>query len=95
MTDKEKAKAYDEALERAKSLSMDGFLDAIAIKDVFPKFCNENIENKEENCDIDYEKKYKEALEQAKKELKTCGSKNCDAARQIFRFFPQLREVNI
>lgn len=37
-------------------------------------------------------KDYDEALEQAKKELKTCGSENCDAARQIFRFFPQLYE---
>ena len=37
-------------------------------------------------------KAYNEALEKAKKELKACGSLNCDAARQIFRFFPQLRE---
>ena len=35
---------------------------------------------------------YDEALEQAKKALNTCGSLDCDAARQIFRFFPQLRE---
>ena len=35
---------------------------------------------------------YDEALEQAKKELATCGSMDCDAARQIFRFFPELRE---
>ena len=37
-------------------------------------------------------KAYDKALEKAREELKTCGSKNCDAARQIFRFFPQLRE---
>lgn len=37
-------------------------------------------------------KAYDEALEQARKELKTCGSLNCDAARQIFRFFPELTE---
>ena len=38
-------------------------------------------------------KAYDEALEQAKKELNTCGSPDCDAARQIFRFFPQLRKI--
>ena len=38
------------------------------------------------------EKKYNEALEQAKKELAACGSMDCDAARLIFRLFPQLRE---
>ena len=37
-------------------------------------------------------KKYNEALEQAKKELAACGSMDCDAARLIFRLFPQLRE---
>ena len=26
------------------------------------------------------------------KELNTCGSQDCDAARQIFRFFPELAE---
>ena len=41
---------------------------------------------------MDYEKAYKKAIEQARKELKTCGSMDCDAARQIFRFFPELRE---
>ena len=41
---------------------------------------------------MDYEKKYKEALERAKKELDTCGSQDCDAARQIFRLFPELKE---
>lgn len=37
-------------------------------------------------------KAYDEALNRAKKELQTCGSTDCDAARQIFRFFPELRE---
>ena len=37
-------------------------------------------------------KAYDKALEQAKKELNTCGSLDCDAARQIIRFFPKLRE---
>ena len=37
-------------------------------------------------------KAYDEALEQAKKQLNTCGSIDCDAARQIFRFFPELKE---
>ena len=37
---------------------------------------------------------YDDALEQAKKELNTCGSIDCDAARQIFRFFPQLGKSN-
>lgn len=41
---------------------------------------------------MDYKEKYEAALEQARKELKTCGSMDCDAARQIFRFFPELRE---
>ena len=39
---------------------------------------------------MDYEKKYKQALERAKEELRVCGSQDCDAARQIFRFFPEL-----
>ena len=37
-------------------------------------------------------KAYDEAIEQAQKELATCGSMDCDAARQIFRFFPELKE---
>ena len=41
---------------------------------------------------MDYEKAYKDALERAKKELKVCGSMDCDAAKQIFRFFPELKE---
>jgi len=41
---------------------------------------------------MDYEKKYKDALERAQKELQTCGSIDCDAAKQIFRFFPELKE---
>ena len=39
-----------------------------------------------------YEQKYKYAIKQAKKELEACGSLDCDAARQIFRFFPELAE---
>lgn len=41
---------------------------------------------------MNYEERYKQAIEAAKKELHCCGSLNCDAARQIFRFFPELRE---
>ena len=41
---------------------------------------------------MNYEKKYKKALERAKKELDTCGSQDCDTARQIFRLFPELAE---
>lgn len=41
---------------------------------------------------MDYEQKYKEALERAKKELQMCSSTDCDAARQIFRFFPELKK---
>ena len=37
-------------------------------------------------------KAYDEAIEKAKKELQTCGSTDCDAARQIYRFFPELKE---
>ena len=37
-------------------------------------------------------KAYDEALERARKELQACGSSDCDAARQIFRFFPELAE---
>ena len=40
----------------------------------------------------DYKTKYEKAIEQAKKELQACGSLDCDAARQIFRFFPELKE---
>ena len=41
---------------------------------------------------MDYEKKYKEFLEKAQKELQACGSTDCDAAKQIFRFFPELNK---
>lgn len=41
---------------------------------------------------MDYEKLYKEALNKAKEELQCCGTLECDAARQIFRFFPELKE---
>lgn len=44
------------------------------------------------HINMDYEKAYKEALEQAKKELAVCDNMDCDAARLIFRLFPQLRE---
>lgn len=37
-------------------------------------------------------KRYDDVLDRAKKELNTCGSQDCDAARQIFRFFPELKE---
>lgn len=37
-------------------------------------------------------KAYDEAIKQAEKELATCGDMNCDAARQIFRLFPELVE---
>ena len=37
-------------------------------------------------------KAYDEVLERAKKELNICGSQDCDAARQIFRLFPELAE---
>ena len=39
-----------------------------------------------------YEVKYNAALSRAKKELQACGSQDCDAARQIFRIFPELKE---
>jgi hypothetical protein len=35
---------------------------------------------------------YDEAIAKAQKELQSCGSKDCDAARQIYRFFPELKE---
>ena len=35
---------------------------------------------------------YDEALERVQKELQICGSTDCDAAKQIFRFFPELKE---
>lgn len=38
----------------------------------------------------DYKKKYEDALERAKEELQHCGSQDCDAAKQIFRLFPEL-----
>jgi hypothetical protein len=37
-------------------------------------------------------KAYDEALEQARKELKTCSSFDCDAAKRIIRVFPELKE---
>lgn len=41
---------------------------------------------------MNYEERYNKALERAKKELKTCGSLDCDAAKQLFRVFPELKE---
>ena len=37
-------------------------------------------------------KAYDKIVDRAKKELNACGSQNCDAARQIFRLFPELAE---
>ena len=37
-------------------------------------------------------KRYDEAIDKAKKELDACGSQDCDAARQIFRLFSELKE---
>ncbi len=37
-------------------------------------------------------KAYDEILEMARKELQACDSTECDEARQIFRFFPELKE---
>ena len=37
-------------------------------------------------------KAYDEIIGRAKKELDVCGSQDCDAAKQIFRLFPELRE---
>jgi hypothetical protein len=37
-------------------------------------------------------KAYDKAIAKAQKELQTCGSTDCDAARQIYRFFPELAE---
>ena len=41
---------------------------------------------------MNYEERYKQAIEAAKRELHCCGSLDCDAARQIFRLFPELKE---
>lgn len=41
---------------------------------------------------MNYEERYNQALEAAKRELNYCGSLNSDAARQIFRLFPELKE---
>lgn len=43
---------------------------------------------------MNYEEKYKEALEKAQEELQFCDTLDCDAVRQIFRFFPELKESN-
>jgi hypothetical protein len=40
----------------------------------------------------DYKKKYEEVIKRAKEELKVCGSLDCDAAKQILRLFPELKE---
>ena len=37
-------------------------------------------------------KAYDKIMDRAKKELDACGSQDCDAARQIFRLFPELME---
>lgn len=39
-----------------------------------------------------YKQKYEYAIEQAKKELEACGSMDCNAARRIFRLFPELQK---
>ena len=39
-----------------------------------------------------YEERYNKALESAKRELESCGTLDCDAAKQIFRIFPELAE---
>lgn len=37
-------------------------------------------------------KAYDKIMNRVKKELDACGSQDCDAARQIFRLFPELAE---
>lgn len=39
-----------------------------------------------------YEERYNKALESAKRELESCRTLDCAAARQIFRLFPELKE---
>lgn len=51
-----------------------------------------SIEEKVKRSIEEKAKAYDEALERARKELQICGSSDCDAARQIFRFFPELKE---
>ena len=41
---------------------------------------------------MDFEKKYKEALERARKDLQACGTTECEAYKQIIRYFPELAE---
>ena len=41
---------------------------------------------------MDYEQKYKEALERAEKALEVFGTDKCEGARQIFSLFPELKE---
>ena len=41
---------------------------------------------------MNYERKYKEALEKAQKALEVCGTDKCETARQIFSLFPELKE---
>lgn len=41
---------------------------------------------------MDYKEKYERAIRQAKEELKCCGTLDCDAAKQIFKLFPELEE---
>lgn len=45
--------------------------------------------------DFKLKDKYEESLKIAKQELKACGSYDSDAARQIFRIFPELKNISI
>ena len=45
MTEKEKAKAYDEAIERAKKIYGNGIAE-----EIFPEFKKENAERIKKNC---------------------------------------------
>ena len=46
----EKARAYDRALAKAKEEAIDGYLDAVAVNDIFPEIIEGEDERIRENC---------------------------------------------
>lgn len=65
----EKAKRYDEAIERAKEQAIDGYLDAVAVNDIFPELAESEDERMKEAIIATIHLYYGEPLEDEAKEM--------------------------
>lgn len=69
LTIEEKAKAYDRALANAKEQAIDGYLDAVAVIDIFPELAESEDERIKKNIIATIHLYYGEPLEDEAKEM--------------------------